>query len=204
MGASGYMLPLRRPWWALVLVAMIGFGYVQEDTKVKLNHYMEVGDRYADFYDYGFEECAWDADCMKMKRQEWWDGYAPLCRTNFAYSRDTFDVFHGWNGEEMLRAKWGLMAVIVLCFFAMDALFLRAAGVGDRWRILLLIYGAAGLVVAVFWLVDGRGGAEDPGYNVAREVLGFLQSPMPSLMLVLLPWLRDKALANAATSGPAT
>ena len=32
------MLPWRRPWWALVLVAMIGFGYVQEDTKVKLNH----------------------------------------------------------------------------------------------------------------------------------------------------------------------
>ena len=56
-------------------------------------------------------------------------------------------------------------------------------------------------MVAVFWLVDGRGGAEDPGYNVAREVLGFLQSPMPSLMLVLLPWLRDKALVNAATSG---
>jgi len=202
MGASGYMLPLRRPWWALVLVAMIGFGYVQEDTKVKLNHYMEVGDRYADFYDYGFEECAWDADCMKAKRQEWWEGYAPLCRTNFAYSRDTFDVFHGWNGKEMLRAKWGLMVVIVLCFFVLDALFLRAAGVGDRWRILLVIYGAAGLVVAVFWLLDGRDGAEDPGYNVAREVLGFLQSPMPSLMLVLLPWLRNRALVNAGTSRP--
>ena len=98
----------------------------------------------------------------------------------------------------MLRAKWGLMVAIVLSFFILDALFLRAVGVGDRWRILLLIYGASGLVVAVFWFLDGRAGAVDPGYNVAREVLGFLQSPMPSLMLVLLPWLRDRALANSA------
>jgi hypothetical protein len=44
--------------------------------------------------------------------------------------------------------------------------------------------------------VDGQAGAEEAGYNVAREVLGFLQSPMPSLMLVLLPWLRERALAG--------
>ena len=194
---EGQLLSWKRPWWLLVLLAMIGFGYVQEDTKVKLNHYMEVGDRYADFYDYGFEECDWAGECMAAKRRDWWDGYAPLCRTNFAYSRDTFDVFHSWGRVEMQRAKWGLMVAIVLCFFVLDALFLRAAGVGDRWRLLLLIYAASGFVVVLFWGLDGRGGAEEAGYNVAREVLGFLQSPLPSLMLVLLPWLRDRALQNA-------
>lgn len=194
---NGRLLPVRRPWWIVVLAVMIGFGYIQEDTKVKLNHYIEVGDRYLDFYDFGHEECGWDADCMAAKRKEWWDGYAPLCRTNFAHTRETFSVFHRWNGEHMLRAKWGLMAAIVLCFFVLDALFLRAAGVGDRWRLLLLVYAASGVVVVVFWVLDGRGGAEQAGYNVAREVLGFLQSPMPSLMLVLLPWLRERALRNA-------
>ena len=104
------MLPWKRPWWALVLVAMIGFGYVQEDTKVKLNHYMSVGDRYADFYDFGHEECEWDRACMIEKRKGWWDGYAPLCRTNYAYTRDTYEVFHGWGRAEMTRAKWALMA----------------------------------------------------------------------------------------------
>lgn len=194
---SKWLLPLRRPWWTLVLVTMIGFGYVQEDTKVKLNHYMEVGERFSDFYDFGHEECEWNADCMEAKRRDWWDGYAPLCRTNFAYSRETYGVFHRWDGEQMLRAKWGLMVAIVLCFFVLDALFLRAVGVGDRWQLLLLIYAASGVVVAVFWTLDGRGGADEAGYNVAREVLGFLQSPLPSLMLVLLPWLRDRALQNA-------
>ena len=82
---------------------MIGFGYVQEDTKIKLNHYMAVGDRYADFYDYGHEECEWDRTCMIEKRKSWWDGYAPLCRTNVAYTRDTYEVFHGWGRAEMVR-----------------------------------------------------------------------------------------------------
>ena len=192
------LLPVKRPWWAAVLLAMVVFGYLQEDAKIKLNHYMAVGERYSDFYTYKYEECDWDAQCMYDARKDWWDRFAPMSRNNFYVTRDTFEVFHGWGREEMARAKWGLMVVIVMCFFALDALFLRAAGVGDRWRILLLIYGASGLVVALFWAVDGRGGADDAGYSVAREVLGFLQSPMPSLMLVLLPWLRDRALANSA------
>lgn len=186
-----------RPWWLLVLIAMVGFGYVQEDTKIKLNHYIAMGDRFVDFYDFGHEACEWEEACMAEKRKEWWEDYAPMCRTNAAYTRDTFEVFHHWDGEQMLRAKWGLMVAIVLGFFVLDALFLRAVGVADRWKLLLLIYAASGLVVALFWALDGRGGAEDPGYNVAREVLGFLQSPLPSLMLVLLPWLRDRALVNA-------
>lgn len=191
------LLPVRRPWWLAVLAAMVVFGYLQEDAKIKLNHYMAVGDRYTDFYTYKFEECDWDAQCMYDARKDWWDRFAPMSRNNFYVTRDTFEVFHGWGREEMTRAKWGLMAAIVLCFFVLDALFLRAAGVGDRWRLLLLVYAASGVVVVVFWVLDGRGGAEQAGYNVAREVLGFLQSPMPSLMLVLLPWLRERALRNA-------
>ena len=190
------LLPVKRPWWAAVLLAMVVFGYLQEDAKIKLNHYMAVGERYNDFYTYKYEECDWDAQCMYDARKDWWDRFAPMSRNNFYVTRDTFEVFHGWGREEMARAKWGLMVVIVMCFFALDALFLRAAGVGDRWRILLLIYGASGLVVALFWAVDGRGGVADAGYSVAREVLGFLQSPMPSLMLVLLPWLRERAMVQ--------
>ncbi len=56
--------------------------------------------------------------------------------------------------------KWGLMAAILMCFFVLDALFLRAAGVGERWKLLVLIYAASGLVVVRVlgsgW--PGRGG----------------------------------------------
>ena len=119
-------------------------------------------------------------------------------KEQFLRHRTTYDIFHRWGEAEMLRAKWGLDGghsdVLSSCWMR---LFLRAAGVGSVGSCLFYGYAASGLVVCVFWALDGRGGAADPGYNVAREVLGFLQSPMPSLMLVLLPWLRDRALRNA-------
>ena len=177
-------------------MCMVVFGYVQEDVKIKLNHYMAVGERYSDFYTYKYEQCDWDAQCMYEARKDRWDRYALMSKTSFYVSRDTFDVFHHWRREEMLRAKWGLMVTIVLCFFALDALFLRAAGVGDRWKILMLIYAVSALVIVLFWSLDGQSGSEDPGYNVAREVLGFLQSPLPSLMLIVMPWLRNLAMRS--------
>ena len=188
------LLPIRRPWWAFILCGMVVFGYVQEDVKIKLNHYMAVGDFYSDFYTYKYEECEWDPECIYKARRDWWNRAAPKSRNNFYVSRDTFDVFHRWDREQMLRAKWVLMVLIVGGFFLFDALFLRTAGVGERWKLLFVIYAASGLVVLTFYLLDGRGGPEEHGYNVAREVLGFLQSPMPSMLLVLLPWLRERAL----------
>ena len=198
---SRTLLPMRRPWWLLVLGAMVAFGYVQEDVKIKLNHYMAVGDRYLDFYTLEGAECEWKPRCMYFARKDWWDQFAPTSHNNFYVTRDTFDVFHWWDEAQLVRAKWGIMVASVLVFFLLDALFLRAAGVGERWKLLMLIYAASALTVALFWVFDGRGGAEDSGYNVAREVLGFLQSPMPSLMLVVLPWLRSRALRSPESQG---
>ena len=194
------LLPKGPPWWLAVIAAMVVFGYFQEDAKIKLNHYTKVGARFPDFYDYGHEKCNWDPDCMYETRKDWWDRFAPTSANNFYVTRDTFDVFHRWGPDELFMAKWVLMCVILLGFFLLDALLLRAMGVGDRWKMLIAIYAASGLVVLAFWVIDGQKGAEAPGYNVAREVLGFLQSPMPSLMLVVVPWLRERAVLNA--TGP--
>ena len=37
------LLPRRNPWWIAVLLGMVVFGYVQEDAKIKLNHYCQGG-----------------------------------------------------------------------------------------------------------------------------------------------------------------
>jgi len=183
---------------------MVVFGYIQEDVKIKLNHYAQVGDHYLDFYSYQHLECDWEPECMYESRKDWWDRFAPMSRTSFYVTRDTFDVFHRMGPGELKRLKWGLMVAIVLGFFVLDAMFLRAAGVGERWKLLMLIYGASGLVTAVFWALDGQAGQNEAGYNVAREVLGFLQSPLPSLMLVLLPWLRNRALEGRLSTKKAS
>ena len=198
------LLPKGKPWWLAVLMLMVVFGYIQEDVKIKLNHYAQVGDHYLDFYSYQHLECDWEPECMYESRKDWWDRFAPMSRTSFYVTRDTFDVFHRMGPGELKRLKWGLMVAIVLGFFVLDAMFLRASGVGERWKLLMLIYGASGLVTAVFWALDGQAGQNEAGYNVAREVLGFLQSPLPSLMLVLLPWLRNRALEGRLSTKKAS
>ena len=73
---------------------------------------------------------------------------------------------------ELKRLKWGLMVAIVLGFFVLDAMFLRAAGVGERWKLLMLIYGASGLVTAVFWALDGQAGQNEAGVQCGPRGTG--------------------------------
>ena len=84
--------------------------------------------------------------------------------------------------------KWALSAGILLVFFGLDALFLRTTGHLDRWPWLVVMYGIAGTIMATFvLLVPGKS-----GYSVAHEFLAFLQSPLPSLLIVLVPSLFER------------
>ena len=127
------MLPLRRPWWLLVLLAMLGFGLLQEQSKIKVNHYLKVGD----------EAQFWQDDAGS--RLAWWTVHAPVGRHNFYVSRSTWSFFHGLDRGELVAFKWGLSAVILVVFFMLDVLFLRTAGVPDRVPWLLLIYVTSGV-----------------------------------------------------------
>jgi hypothetical protein len=88
--------------------------------------------------------------------------------------------------------KWGLSLLILLAFFALDGLFLKTTGHIDRWPWLVVMYGLAGAIMAVFIaLVPGKS-----GYGVAHEFLAFLQSPLPSLFIVLVPSLIERMRVN--------
>jgi MFS superfamily sulfate permease-like transporter len=81
--------------------------------------------------------------------------------------------------------KWLLGAGILALFFTLDALFLRVTGNGDLRTALLGVYAFVGtLMLVIAALAPGSA-----GYDVARELLGFLQSPLPSFMLVFVRWM---------------
>ena len=116
-GRSKPLLNWRRPWWLVVLGAMLGFGLLQEQSKIKVNHYLRVGDA----------RQFWDDDAPT--RTAWWDAHAPVGRHNFYVSRETWPLFHGMTRSQLVTFKWGLSAAILLIFFVLDVLFLRATGV---------------------------------------------------------------------------
>ena len=167
-----HLLNWRKPLWLVVLGAMLGFGLLQEKSKIKVNHYLRVGD----------VQQFWDDDAPT--RTTWWDAHAPVGRHNFYVSRATWPLFHGLSRAQLVAFKWGLSAAILLLFFVLDVLFLRATGVPERVPWLVLIYVTAGIPMVGL-------GFSSPGelwYALARDMLGFLQSPLPSVMVVLVPW----------------
>jgi hypothetical protein len=65
-------------------------------------------------------------------------------------------------------------------------LLLAALNARDRWPLLLAMYACSGVCMAV-----GVGIVRGPsGYALAREFLGFLQSPLPSLFVALVARFR--------------
>lgn len=170
-----------RPLWhaALVLALLLGFGYLQEGVKMRLNHYIEVAQMNPDF-----------ASSDPESRSQWWAAFAPPATDGLFSTRSTFAPWHQLSLSELVRLKWLLAAVIVALFFALDAALLWTLGVAGRWKSLAAMYAATGAVVFIFYALDrGDGG---PGYHVAREALGFLQSPLPSLFLIFIPALHSQ------------
>ena len=85
-------LPWRRPWWLAVLLAMLAFGLVQEQAKIKVNHYMQVAD----------DEHLWDEDAET--RQAWWEKRPRLTATTFTSvetpGRCSMDLpVPNWSGQ---------------------------------------------------------------------------------------------------------
>ncbi len=164
---------------------MLAFGLLQEQFKIKVNHYMQVADA----------EQLWDK--APVARAKWWQASAPVGRHNFYVSRDTWSLFHRFSRAQLVRFKWALSAGIILAFFGLDVLFLRTTKVANRLPWLLLIYATAGVpMLGLAFSTPGQA-----WYAFARNMLGFLQSPLPSVMVVLVPWFIERMGGHEKDAG---
>jgi hypothetical protein len=178
------ILPRRRPYWVLVLAGMLVFGFYQERVKIQLNHYVHV-----------LQEHPEVAEMPPELREKWWDVNPQPKRIHYYIMESTWNGFHRYSLKELGRMKWALSLGILVVFFALDALFLRTTGHIERWPWLIIMYGIAGTIMAGFLvLVPGKA-----GYSVAHEFLAFLQSPLPSLLIVLVPSLFERMQAPGPT-----
>ena len=178
------ILPRRRPLWIVVLAGMLVFGFYQERAKVQLNHYVCV-----------LQENPGVAEMSAELRKKWFDINPQPKRIHYYVMEHTWNGFHRYSLSQLARMKWGLSIGILLVFFALDALFLGTTGHFERWPWLIVMYAIAGTIVAAFLvLVPGKA-----GYSVAHEFLAFLQSPLPSLLIVLVPSLFERMRTNGPT-----
>lgn len=161
----------------LVIAAMLVFGFYQELAKININDYIATLEAHP-------ELIPLDPD----GRAAYWHASVPPRVVQYYEIHRPWSLFHHLDMRELWALKWGLAVAIVLVFFSMDALFLRAAGAWALRGGLVGVYLFAGGVMLLFTLF-APGAA---GYDVARELLGFLQSPLPSFMLVFARWLFNR------------
>ena len=160
---------------AAVLAVSLLLGYALEWTKIHLNHYLHVLEQHPEF-------AALDAP----DRAAWWKEHRPVARVQYFEVRDAWGPLHGWGVNQVWWAKWALAVLAVLVFFVLDMLLLAALNARDRWPLLLALYACSGVCMLV-----GVGIVRGPtGYALAREFLGFLQSPLPSLFVALVARFR--------------
>ncbi len=180
------ILPWSRPLWLLVLAVMLVFGFYQQRAKVQLNHYIQVLQENPDV-----------ANMSPKLRHNWWlDNQQPQ-RIHYYTMEHTWSGFHCYSLSELALMKWALSIGILLAFFGLDALFLQTTGHFERWPWLMVMYSIAGIVMGGFLiLVPGKA-----GYSVAHEFLAFLQSPLPSFLIVLVPSLFERRMPRSITKG---
>ena len=148
-----------------LLILMLAFGYVQENTKVRLNSYRAVADYSVGFYDLSSED-----------------------RNSLTHTLDVPNFIHELSKPSLVKLKWMLSASILLLFFILDALFLKVSalpGAPSSAPWLVLVYICVSIPMFSFLFLSS--GPHSSSYAVSRELLGFLQSPLPSLLLAYSP-----------------
>lgn len=168
------LLPTKRPWWVLVIAAMLVFGFYQELAKININDYITTLESHPELI-----------PLDPAGRAAYWSSSVQPRIVQYYEIHQPWSLFHRLDMRELWALKWGLAVGIVFVFFSMDALFLRVTGAWSLRGGLVGVYLFAGAVMLLFALF-APGAA---GYDVARELLGFLQSPLPSFMLVFARWL---------------
>jgi len=89
-----------------------------------------------------------------------------------------------------LKWFWTIVAAIVNFGLAVLALFLFKRM--NLFRYLLAIFGGLVILSAVFYGIGYITGIESIGYRMARIFMGFLQSPLPLMLLIPAQYLSKK------------
>ena len=164
-----------------VLLLSLTVGYMLEWGKLHVNHYLQVLEAHPEF-------AAADA----AGRTAWWAEHAPVMRAQYFEVREAWPPFHRSDVQQMMWAKWTLAVAAVALFFALDLLLLRALEAQRLVHLLVALYVCSGLCMCIgAFLIP-----PPAGYALAREFLGFLQSPLPSLFVALVARFRPPQAAT--------
>lgn len=167
---------MPKKYLALLLVPlMLGMLFLQETAKLNVNFYLDMVGGNAAFFEKTPEE---RSDALNEMRNQW-----PLL--DYYAHHTEWKLLHHLTQAQLKASKWVLAALLIVIHFLLNAAFVRLILKRIQPVKTLAAVSLAAVVVSGALLVIGKvSGMSEAGYNVAREFLGFAQSPFPAFLIV--------------------
>ena len=97
---------------------------------------------------------------------------------SFTYAHSFFDFLTTWSYSTLYWGKWVLTAIFCLANFIIGYLYFTKKSIKNQ---LTYIYVVIGIVALIVFGLSYLG--VNKAYTLSREIIGFLQSPLPAILL---------------------
>jgi hypothetical protein len=159
----------------LVVVVFIVVGFFQEWLKVNINWFI---DHIA--YVPNYNELSPAGRLEELSKMSY---NAPY---DYYYSHSTINQLASFTSKQLSVLKYGIALTLVVFYFLLNQFVIKRILKKDVLTVFLRnIYICIAATVALFFGMYFLWKHEIAMYNVGRELLGFLQSPMPVIVLYL-------------------
>lgn len=161
--------------WIIATVVLIGLvaGYFQENVKIAINFTLDCA-QYA----------GWDSQSIAGRSQQL-EAFRVNRPSDYYYNHNPIESLAHLTVGQLKALKWAFSLLLIAFYWILTWIGLRKSYKG-KFPVRVLHYGYVGLLVLCATIFAfGKFFQIAPAYDVAREILGWLQSVVPLLLLVL-------------------
>lgn len=180
---------------AILVTLVICIGFVQERAKVSLNYYLEQTAGVEGFYE-------WPPD----RRDAWLRDNSVNAPYDYYYNHGRVGIYDHFSRKQLETLKWAYALAFIIVHYFLCVALVKAFLPGDHinkisfqkggvrfFRIpIYKVYFVALMLSMFFFALYYLSVAPEASYAISRKILGFMQSPLPAVLLILASRLNTR------------
>jgi hypothetical protein len=165
--------------YAVFVALYVALGFTAERLKVSVNYYLEQADAIEGFFDLPPDRR--DAALQNL----------PLIPYDYYHSHRRFQGYHHLTRPQLVRLKWAIAGGLIAIYLIIGTWALHYERIAWAKRYLYIGVGIAMFVALAFMAVSASFPHVHGAYAIARKVLGFIQSPLPVIFILVAARLKQ-------------
>lgn len=174
----------NKPLAFFVLVVALLFGSFQEKVKISVNNIIKYSGSISNY----------DSLAPQQRKENVAIIIANIPRGFYSH-QNSISWFYNLEIAQLSKLKWVNTLIFTLIHFILNALILHFLFQNNSLiQILVFSYIILFLVSVGVYSIGKIAGLAQPGYNVARKIVGALQSQVPVMIFVIGYYLNKKTI----------